>query len=94
MAETLGPAKRSTGGPAFTLIELLVVIAILCILAALLLPVLNRAKQRGQGAFCLNNLGQLQAAWGMYADDFQQRLVLNHIWLMRNTTVPLQGDWP
>src|ERR1700722_7723126 len=54
---------------AFTLIELLVVIAIIAILAALLLPVLARSKEKGRQTICLNNLKQLQSGWLLYVDD-------------------------
>lgn len=53
----------------FTLIELLVVVAIIGIVAAVLLPALNQAREYGKRAVCLSNLKQLQLAWGMYADD-------------------------
>jgi prepilin-type N-terminal cleavage/methylation domain-containing protein len=60
---------------AFTLIELLVVIAIISILAAILLPVLNKAEQRAQGIQCLDNLRQFGIGWVMYAHDNQDNLV-------------------
>src|SRR5437868_1144145 len=67
--------KRTGSRHAFTLIELLVVIAIIAILASLLLPVLTRAKQRGQRASCLSNLRQIGIAFTMYLSDGGERFV-------------------
>ena len=53
----------------FTLIELLVVIAIIAILAAILLPALQSARERGRVAACTSNLKQLHMAASMYAGD-------------------------
>jgi prepilin-type N-terminal cleavage/methylation domain-containing protein/prepilin-type processing-associated H-X9-DG protein len=63
----------------FTLIELLVVIAIIAILAALLLPVLSKAKGRAQTVFCLNNLKQLELCCHLYSTDNNDFLPPNQV---------------
>jgi prepilin-type N-terminal cleavage/methylation domain-containing protein/prepilin-type processing-associated H-X9-DG protein len=65
------------GRRAFTLVELLVVIAIIALLAAMLLPALERGTAAGKTIQCINDQKQLTAIWLMYASD-------NNDWLPAN----------
>jgi len=74
---------------AFTLIELLVVIAIIAVLMAILMPALNRVKEQGKRAVCLNNMKQLTLTWIMYADENDDRLVNGEAYEGADGTCPM-----
>ena len=70
----------------FTLVELLVVIAIIAVLASMLLPALNKARERSKATACTNNLRQVFLTQAIYAEDHKG-------WMTPARTEPNWDSW-
>ena len=83
--------KRKTGR--FTLIELLVVIAIIAILAAMLLPALNKARERARTTQCSSLFSNSGKCLALYSDDFKEYFPLSNTIMFRPDGC-MGGYWP
>ena len=89
------PGKCKSSG--FTLIELLVVIAIISLLASILLPSLNRAKELTKRTVCASNLHNVTIAYGLYASEYRGCLPVGYIPHSKQYNYGLWGGgdyWP
>lgn len=77
----------------FTLIELLIVIAIIAILAAMLLPALNKARNKAKAIACMNNLKQSGLMLHSYAGDFNGFMPAPWGFFMYGKSVPYGSVW-
>ncbi len=74
--ESSSVTSHTASGKYFTLIELLIVIAIIAILASMLLPALNKARQRGMATQCTSRLKQTMQGCLLYDGDYNGQIIL------------------
>jgi hypothetical protein len=87
---TMALGAKSSRARGITLVELLAVVFTVAALAALLLPVLNKARIKAQHTTCLSNLRQSGIAWLMYSSDNNGRLVESYP--LNNSNAWVLGD--